>query len=294
MRGMMWFGARGGRMRWVPAPKSPADASSAGWGTSDTYLNGGAFVRHSWGSHKQFVYEWPESSSMEAAAIMASYRDGTYGRGLLDFIDPLTYERNVLPARWADPSMTMDLEGSSLVAGVEPTAVPSSGGATNDLPVVAAYYDLAPTPVGYRGDSDSVYIAIPEGFTLRLGAFYASTGSGGVFAAPVSSGGVGTPVKLTALANNSSVAVQNAFSGVDGVRVWVGKSAVGAATVTVNGLVARLTETGKTPKTSGPWSRGLGHSGCRFVGEPTLVEYNAVDGGQVGYAATFKEVGDWL
>lgn len=43
----------------------------------------------------------------------------------------------------------------------------------------------------------------------------------------------------------------------------------------------------------GPWVGGQGHSGCRFDGEPTYIEYTGVNGGQVGYAATFREVGSW-
>lgn len=294
MRGnRMWFGTSE-RMRWIPAPKSPAEVPSHGWNTGATYLNGGGHEVHSWGSHKQFVYEWSESSSLEAAQVLKSYRDGSYGRGLLYFIDPLTYDKNVLPARWADPSMTVDLEGGSLVGGVEPTAVPTSGGSMNDLPVSSAYYDLSDIEPGFRGERESVFIPIPQGYTLHLGAFYTATGSGGVFVSPVAGGGAGTPVKLTAVANNATNIVPDSFSGVEGVRLWIGKSSAGAATTTVAGIVGRMAPTGSPVTVQGPWIGGMGHSGCKFVGVPTLTEYSAVDGGQVGYAATFKEVGDWL
>lgn len=299
MRGnRMWFGAMPGRMRWVPAPKSPAEASSQAWNAGDTYLNGGGFERHSWGSHKRYIYEWPESSSREAAQIMKSYRDGSFGKGLIYFIDPLTYDTNILPAQWADPSMTTDLEGGILVEGVEPTSVPTSGGALNDLPVNSAFFDLNDAPSGYRGDRESLFVPIPEGYTLYLGAFYQATGSGTVSVAPVdSNGNTGTSSQLPATGNLDTSIFSGSYSGGAGVRIWVGKTSGGAASVTLTGMVARIYETGKTPPTkflSGPWVGGMGHSGCRFVGVPTLMEHSAVNDGQVSYAASFKEVGMWL
>lgn len=50
---------------------------------------------------------------------------------------------------------------------------------------------------------------------------------------------------------------------------------------------------GNTPGITPEWSPGLGHSGCAFVGNPTWTATSGVNGGQVGYAATLKEVGDW-
>ena len=58
-------------------------------------------------------------------------------------------------------------------------------------------------------------------------------------------------------------------------------------------LTARLNKIGTTPDASGPWVMGQGHSGAKFDSEPTYVEYNGIDGGQVGFAATFREVGSW-
>ena len=49
--------------------------------------------------------------------------------------------------------------------------------------------------------------------------------------------------------------------------------------------------TGSAPLTE--WVGGQGNSGCRFVGSPTYIENTGVNGGQISYAASFKEVGDW-
>ena len=59
--------------------------------------------------------------------------------------------------------------------------------------------------------------------------------------------------------------------------------------------VAYYSATTRTPvpeESRGPWHGGQGHSGCRFDGQPTYVEYTGVNGGQVGFSATFREVGD--
>ena len=295
-RRKMWFGTLD-RMQWIDTPLSGADGSPEGWSADGTNLNGGGFALHSWGSHKNYVYEWRESSSRKAAQLMKSYRDGSFGRGLLYFVEPTTYDTNLLPARWAAPSMACSDEGATMVYGLEPDAVAVSGGAVNELPVKAAYYDLVNTDDGYRGDQDTVFIPIPEGYTLHLGAFHAVTGSGKMYATPVlSTGALDTPVVLTEVAVAATSVVPDTFSGIKGVRLWLGKSAVGAASVTVTAMIARLYPTALTPPTSftsGPWIGGQGHSGCRFLGPPTYITNRGIDGGQISYAASFKEVGSW-
>lgn len=64
------------------------------------------------------------------------------------------------------------------------------------------------------------------------------------------------------------------------------------ATVDLYGLTARVTPT-TANQTLTEWLGGQGNSGCRFVGSPTYIENTGVNGGQISYAASFKEVGDW-
>ena len=42
-----------------------------------------------------------------------------------------------------------------------------------------------------------------------------------------------------------------------------------------------------------PWVGGMGHSGVRFNGTPTMIHNTGVNGGQVGYSASFIETGSW-
>lgn len=522
-RAALWFGTHAGGMRWMPTPLSGAEMSPEGWESGGTLLNGGGYQQNSFGSHKTYTFEWPSSSSREAAAKMKAYADGTYGRGLIYFVDPLIYDQNVLPAQWADPSMVLDYEGASHVYGEDPTGAgvyrdtivsswtgpanssPSiqsasgvevrrnivtnpafstntsgwsalfgggaagtlirtaggmpagvagaygnltlttagtwwragtdtpvgsvtpgetytlsgwirgktatdgrllivwrdaAGGAVSEVstpnlsvsgtwtrysltavaPAGASYartqfgrtggaagdwlhvtgalfersttvgdyfdggtppfvvplpsaplvennlpdrktrYDLSYITSGFRGEEDAVFVPIPEGYSLLLGAVYTSTGPGGIFASWQDSNGViQSAQRLTEVtgASVNNLLPDVAING-EGVWLWIGKSASGAASVTVTAMIARLVKTSDldtgtvygdgfygefayggalpyrvTKLFNGPWQSGMGHSGCRFIGKPTYIANNGVNGGQVSYAASFREVGMW-
>lgn len=294
-----WFGTEQ-RMQWFPTPLRGADVSPHGWESEGTYLNGGGFQLGSFGSHRRFVFEWSGASSRKVAQTMRSYSDGTFGRGLIYFIDPLTWDTNLFPAMWADPSIGIGNEGASLVYGVNPTALPTSSPSVNDLPVSSAYYNLATIPAGWRGREDAVFIPIPEGMTLSLGAIYSSTGTGGVFyRTQTPSGGLGTATKLPPIGTTSSSILNTSIAGsssVSGVWIYVGRSSTANSSVTLTALTTRLRLAGLplSAISSGPWIGGQGHSGCRFAAKPTYIDNTGVSGGQIGFAASFTEVGSWI
>lgn len=314
----LWFGTEQ-RMGWFRTPLRGADASPEGWAEGGTLLNGGGYQFTSWGSHKNYQFEWGAATPTKYAQTLKSYADGTYGRGLIYFYDPLIYGRNVMPARWADPGMALGYEGSGLVYGVEPVAVPLPSGSL-DLPVTAAQYDLTNVAAGFRGKEDALFLPVPTGYTLLLGSFHTSTGTGGIYVTEQNADGtLGATTPLTAKTAFDSTVVDQGFYDVAGVWVWAGKSAVGAASVTVQALIGRLLETqfveytdlgygleeyGETPyggtptadlvrTLAGPWEGGLGHSGVRFNGKPTYEITGPFNGGQVGFAASFREVGSF-
>lgn len=292
----IWFGTTD-YSTWIDAPLAGAESTAEAWGSSGTLLNGGGYSFNSLGSNKVFIYEWRDSSARRMAQTMKSFRDGTFGRGLLYWHSPNNYDTNLLPAQWADPSMSLGDELPSLVTGAVPDWTPTSNFQQNLLPVRTAVYNLNGIATGHR-NGDSVFIPIPEGYNLHLGAFYSSTGSGGVFYAPVSAGDIlGTPVQLFPLSNTSTNVVNTVVSSAFiGVRLYVGKSTTANSSVSVAAMTARLIPSTRavTPSfLAGPWIGGAGHSGARFEGTPTWVENSGVDGGQIGYAATFREVGSW-
>ena len=291
-----WFGTRDW-MQWIDVPMSGANVSPTGWGTDGTLLSGGGFAQNSQGTHKRYAFEWRKSSARRMAQLMKDYRDGTYGTGLLYFQDPLTYDTNVLPARWASPAMTLDQEGSTLVYGVLPTMTPTSNFKMNALPSRTAVYNLGSTPTGYPGEESAVFIPIPEGYDLRIGAVYSFTGTGGVYYTPVNDNDtLGTAVKLATTAVNATDLAPLLVSGVGikGIMLWVGRSSAVASTASLTGMIAKLTPRGVPITVTTPWVGGQGHSGVTFQGTPTYINNTGVDGGQVSFAASFVETGSWL
>lgn len=344
-RKKLWFGTIAGGMDWLPTPRRGAEMSPAGWENGGTLLNGGGYQQNSFGSHKTYTFEWPDSSSREVAGLMKGYADGTYGRGLIYFIDPLIYDQNILPAQWADPSMVLGYEGVSHVYGEVPTGLPTPNKRPNKLPYRSLRYDLSYTDVGFRGEDDAIFIPIPTGYTLLLGAVYTSTGSGGIYASWQNNDGVIQPAqKLTTVdpLTPDNLLPDRVDSG-EGVWLWVGRTASAPASVTISAMIARLVKSadllppststgsgygldpyGQTPyggvevtgnlygegfygqfvyggaypyrvqkAIRGPWQPGMGHSGCRFIGKPTYVANTGVNGGQIGFAASFREVASW-
>lgn len=297
-RNKLWFGTQN-RMEWLPTPNRGADVSSLGWSEGGSLLSGGAWQHNSFNSAKQYIFEWPGSSSREAADRMKSYFNGTYGRGLIYFIDPLIYDMNILPASWADPSIAVGSEANTFVPGVDPIGVPASGPANWDLPVTQAFYDLSNiggTDPGTLDDSNSVFIPIPSGYQLYLGSAYSFSGDARVRYSRVSLGGATSGSFIVAPSNVdlfSTIVTPN--PGEVGVRIWVGKPVgSGAATLSINSIMARLFPGGSNPTGPMKWVGGQGNSGCRFSGPPTQINFSGVNGGQVSYAASFTEVGSWV
>lgn len=316
-RKCLWFGTVN-HMQWVATPLRGAESSPEGWQAGGTLLNGGGWQTNSWGSHKVYNYEWPSYSSPEVAQLMKSYADGSYGRGLLYFLDPVTYSQNILPARVADPSMAVGNEGASLVYGYDPTPIVNSNWQANGIPVSGAYYNLVNVPAGFRGVEDAVFVPIPSGYALTIGAMYERTGSGGIFVSPQNSNGsIGEAERLTATAVDAEVIAGDIVTGLPGVWIWLGKTETGASSVTARAITARLVPVEWMTSIAygegfygegtygvsldarfrkaqrGPWVGGMGHSGARFMGPPSFTTNTLLNGGQVGFAASFREVGSW-
>lgn len=248
-RRKLWFGTID-KMEFLPTPNRGADVSPTGWNAGGELLSGGAYQMGSFNSAKNYQFEWPASSSRQAAQLMKSYADGTYGRGLIYFVDPLTYTTNVLPALWADPSMAISSESNTLVPGVTPSGIPTSANSDLRLPVRSAFYDLTATGISgpdYLDDSNSVFVPIPEGYSLGLGAIYSATGSAGVFYSPVFLGGSATGSARLDPVNAAGETLINAVvspvPGQIGVRLWVGKTASGVASITLTAMTGRLLRT---------------------------------------------------
>lgn len=304
-RNGMWFGTQE-RAQWIPAPLQGADTSPSGWGANGTFLNGGSFSRNSWGSHKTYTFEWNTSSSPETAQLMHSYANGSFGRGPLYFVDPLTYRHNVLPARWADPSITLDLEGRPLRTDMTIESVPTAGGVETNLPTQSVQFSRAAGQFGdgqpYPGDSQSVFIPIPAGMYLAVTAWYQSEGDMHLAIAPVGTSGV-PQYPFTIVENDTTELFPSSnlvysSNNVVGARLYIwDNDGMGSSnrSVTVAGIRARLFPI-DTPHNPGQieWMGGMGHSGCQFLGRPQMQSISPFGPGRMAFAAQFTEVGDWI
>lgn len=288
MEKCFWFGTER-HAEWIRSPSRGATFSPVGWGESGTYLNGGGWVTQSASSHREYVMEWTAASSVDAAMRMQAYRDGVYSgtnRSLMYFVDPFSYGRNILPKQWAHPALlagsigaeTIDLAETGLPDEVlNQLRAPYSG-----LRIPPKYNDgLVPEGPG----PGVVYQQIPEGYDLLIAA-----GISGVytFVRPqLEDRSYGEPVMLSP--------IWTRISDARGFLLYLKNSYENSADVFFHRAILVPTDApNPEPDSTWEWSPGMGNSGCRFVGEPTYVPTGPFDGGMAGYAATLKEVGDWL
>ena len=237
----MWFGTEG-KMQWIDCPLQGADVSPMGWSAEGTLLNGGGYAKHSWASHRNYVFEWRQSSARRMAQIMHNYRDGVYGRGLIHFVDPLTMDFNILPKQWAYPALMAGEANNPFLRG---TALSTVATPTNtfNLPIQGAVVPLGSLS-GFRA-TDSVFIPRPENKVLQLWGLYTTSGNAtaGVYAIPVNDNGTnGTPVRLTPTALNGGTPAEYNLATGKGVRLCVMKTSSAAGVVNLFGLVGRLAD----------------------------------------------------
>src|SRR4051812_37662956 len=137
------------REKWVPACEISPDFSSVGWQSKSQGLNGGATVRSSFSSHKEYAMTWPLNTRAAFSPIkrMAQGVDGT---GLIFFLDPMALDMNVLPAQWAFPGSAA-LDGPVLIGNTRPSGIVDTVPNAFEYPAISVAYDLI-------GPSRSLYV----------------------------------------------------------------------------------------------------------------------------------------
>lgn len=276
MAGQMYFGNRS-RMIWVKCPDSGMGFTRSRWSAEGTYLNGGGYVRESTAGHLVYEMGWNFLTRDQAYAI-TDYRDGIYGSDPLYFLDPFHMNRNVLPQHWAAPALAGE-DAMPLVYEQYPVL---SAGAANALnaPAQRATYTL-------DADSapESVWVPVPDGYSLHIGGLFSVTGTAAVRAIP----NTGSPVNLTP---SSTTTAHNFLTTVmSGVGGGVELSLSGIGTVNLWFLGAQVLPNGRVP-TSTTFFSGQGTSGSRFVGDPSINGYSAVRD-HVALSVRLKETGAW-
>ena len=285
MASTFYFGTRG-YMRDVRAPTINAGASSIRWQSQKAlYLSGGAYIRSSVASHKEYDFSWTLAPRAELRK-MTDFAMNQFGPPPFYWLDPFAMDVNLLPSYWGSPFIAgydgPILDGQPLI---RPALTPTPGN-SYFYPIESAIFT-----VGAVTTRPSVWVPVAPGYTIWVGA-HGAAGTGGVVVATPTSGtvGTGTAVNLTMLPVTSSTRVNQSFDGntYNGVLISLG----GAGTVTLSGIIVQVFATGVTPPL-GDFPSGQGHSGCTFENLPTLVEYSSgLD--LIGITAKLTEINGWL
>lgn len=248
------------------------------WTTSGTYLNGGGYARGSSSSHALYTIAWNLMSPDEARKIL-DYYYGTYGDGLIYFLDDFALQGNVLPLHWSVPRLTAK-DAPPLVRGVVVSEAQIPG-VTNAgrYPSASAMFSWTGTP-----NSSSVWIPVPPGQNFYLGVRGTRTGTAAIQATPDSGASVTSDTMLSlATLERTNMALTDP----GGVTL----SVVGSGSLALNSMYASI---GTEPPQNGYFRSGEGHTGVVFEGVPQRTGYSAVIGeGLEGVSAAFKEVGAW-
>lgn len=281
---MIWFGTKD-YATWVPAPSVANYASAAtNWSSKVSFLNGGANVRRSFGSHREYAMTWnPKPQHM--LSPISDFAHGLHGEDLIYWSDPFAEYTNIMPKDWATP--VLGARGSVSVFGNQPpTAVPTSAN-TNGFPAFSA----AITNVG-NGNNKKTTILIPPGKDLIVRAY--GSESGGLIRLIVRDrAGSSLQVPWGSVNDMNGTSPVRVEGGTDGnwVEVYFNSGSPGATAI-ISGVMAQIVDAGSTPL----WERfisGQGNSGCRFDGTPATTPYSAALN-LVGMTANLVEVGAWL
>lgn len=278
MAGRMWFGTKE-RMTWVKCPAIEADLTKGNWSTEGVFLNGGAYARKSAYSHKRYQFAWNLASHQDIYDIL-DYADGLYGQGLIYFLDPFAISTNVLPLGWAVPRLQAE-DAPPLIrdANSRPTLVATAAN-TYAYPTQSAVFTLADGDV-----IDSVYIPVPPGYEFHFGVHGSATGTAEFrITTDEDVATVVTPLGVTSPQLTNTV-----ISDTTGVTI----SAWGIGNLTVAGMLGQVLP-GGSPAPTGRFLSGRGHSGCSFVGTPSINGYSAPDAlDKIGASAVLIETGAW-
>jgi hypothetical protein len=291
----MWFGTKD-NMQWIDTPLSGANVSTSGNYANLDLVNGGAHVRNSFDSHKNYNFTWGSSVDRKLASIIRAYRNGSYGRGLMYFIDPMYYETNILPQRWADPSMCINHEAQNIAGLVHKPSQSLTQSNNNGLPVYSAVYSFQ-SGVNYDGldEGDALWIPIPPEAELVIWAYYSFVGNARIMVRDS-----GKDSNIEALYGNRAYTLEPVVTVVPGgvsgssAELYLSNNASPEnSRIEVSGITARIRFPGYSENIEPFWYTGEGHSGCAFSSGPSVFNNSGVGGGQVSLSCELKEVGSW-
>lgn len=253
---MFYFGTKG-RMQWVKPPTVDFDASRQGWSSKMDFLDGTTSVRRSLSSHATMHLSWSRMSAEQAQMILRPLRSGEP----VYFADP--FVKNQFPQSWAEPWRAA--HDGPILDGTETRPVLSTPvSVANNYPDDAATYTLT---AGSSSSRRSVWLPIPDGYTLHIGAKGAVVSGTPVVRVVSDAGAVSNIVPSSAA---TGVDYTHSFTGTTGVTV----SLQGTGELQLQSLQAELVLNG-SPKPADGFSPGEGMGGALAVSEPAEARYSA-------------------
>jgi hypothetical protein len=289
MAGTVYFG-NSSYQTWVKAPASGMDAGSAGYSEVVEFLNGGASVRRSQQTHRNFDMSW--TGSMNSGVIdsdlhvIKDFYDGIYGDGPFYWNDPFAVNQNILPPNWAAP-MLSEKGWSKLTNTLTPTYTTAT--VSNAYPTKYVTY----TSTGAYTGTEKLVIIIPTGYTLNFGWHGPAAGSStGIRIIPYlrSTGAADTALNPTKITAGGTTRTNTTVSGTTYSRVEILVATSGAATVNITAMIAQVLKNGASVATGG-FISGRGTNALEFSTAPAINYISSeINSGYIEMSTTFTEV----
>lgn len=295
MAKQIWFGQPLTKMQWTPAPLAESESGRLFFTEQIKYENGGGDARRS-GAYQMsynFNFNAPIKGS-EGLNVYNKFASGYYGDGLIHFADPYCFETNLFSAAWASPGL---IEGDwPNIYTADPSFANTASNSYDQPRRTATWTVTGSAATAPTGERNAFTIPVPEGYTLHLGASGSATGDGKVYYQTVAADGtLGTPTALTLLAATSSTRLNTTVASTSAVavRIFLGRSATGASTVTLTSMMAQLWPTGTSPTLTGNHVPGEGHTGLMFADDAVAETYAFISPPRKALSTTLIEVGAW-
>jgi hypothetical protein len=265
----MYFGTRE-NMQYIACPNVDIPASKRGWAVKTEYLNGGAHVRRSTASHKEYEFTFDPVTRDEMRTFL-DYADRLYGDGPFYWVDPFVADVNMLPQWAASPFQILDDAPNAYATDVlvEQATTPAN---TLGYPTRSARFTFGDDSAPKYGP----WIPIPPGHTAWVGAHgFDQSGLELVITPTTGATTYGAPQNATILPVTSTTRVVDTVAASDGYTGLVlSLDGDPGDSLALAGVMVQVLKDGRTPEPGGYLS-GQGHSGCSFEGQPEYTPYSA-------------------
>lgn len=232
------------QMLMLPAPDTGLSATRSGYVETLNFENGGAGVVRSAAGARTYECNFGVSDASGQGGL-DSYTDlqqNYFGNAPIYVSDSMNFTTNVFPPNWASPGLTA--QGWKPIYSSAPLGYTATAANSYRQPATSALYSVTTAANTIpTGGNASVFIPIPPGHSLYMGAAGSRTGTGVVQARPVyRNGGFAPTVDLTLLSPAGATRLNTTFSGelFSGVVFYITRTTAVSSTVTLASLMGQI------------------------------------------------------